>query len=409
MIVDAFIQNYMTRITRRNFRLETVNRTFIPTKKHKSRLIYIHIPFCEEFCHYCSFHKIKWNDFPAATYFEALKAEIKMYKERGFSFDSVYIGGGTPTLAPENLRDIIALVYRFWEVKNLSVETNPNHITPNIIQMLNDCGVNRLSIGVQSFSDDLLKKIGRFERFGSGKEIAEKIKTLHGRFKTVNIDMMFNFPMQSEYMLRYDLDMLEKIVPDQITYYPLMSSKENREYSSVRRERKFYDIITSRLDSRYLNSTAWCFSRKTGMIDEYIVTNDEFAGLGVGSFGYTNGIFYMNYSNVSQYIETINKGRMPIVAMQNTGLKNRVRLDLLLRLFGGELKLSYLHTKYGLAPLFLMWKEVVFFYFLNSISYRKGAFRLNKKGRYHWIIMMREFFNSTNSIRQIAHTFSEKK
>ena len=142
----------------------------------KQRLLYIHIPFCEELCPYCSFHRVRFEETLTRKYFRALINEIKLYREKNYSFTGIYVGGGTPTVLIDELANLLQYARESFPIRQISVETNPNHLTPKNIAILQQAGVNRLSVGVQTFNDELLKKIGRFEKYGSGEVIAEKLE-----------------------------------------------------------------------------------------------------------------------------------------------------------------------------------------------------------------------------------------
>ena len=132
----------------------------------------------------------------------------------------------------------------------------------------------------------------RYDKYGSCEDINQKLSQTLGQFDTLNADMIFNFPSQTMTMLERDLDILMDIGMDQITYYPLMVSDSTRQavgekFGQVNyaKEEQFYHRITERLVPAYRFSSAWCFSKKSAMIDEYIVDYDEYAGIGSGSIG----------------------------------------------------------------------------------------------------------------------------
>ena len=208
-----------------------------------------------------------------------------VYKNSGYDFRGLYVGGGTPTIMMDELTETISLIKDCFHIQEISVETNPNHLTEVNIEGLKKSGVNRLSVGVQSFDDDLLKAMDRYEKYGSGETIITRLKVVLGRFDTLNADMIFNFSSQTSESLGRDLDILHEIGIDQVTYYPLMVSDLTRRAVEktlgrvdYRREKKFYRQIVERLTPSYRFSSAWCFSRKESMIDEYIVGYNEYAG-----------------------------------------------------------------------------------------------------------------------------------
>jgi coproporphyrinogen III oxidase-like Fe-S oxidoreductase len=377
--------------------------------RQKPRLLYLHIPFCEKLCPYCSFNRIVFDESLCRAYFRALRLELLLYKKKGFAFQGIYVGGGTPTVLIDELEDTLALARESFQIREISVETNPNHLTDANIAALKRVGVNRLSVGIQSFDNGLLKAMDRFDKYGSGEVICDRLKQILGQFDTLNADMIFNFPSQSMAILNRDLDMLMEIGMDQITYYPLMVSDSTREAVSKtlgrvddRQEERFYHRIVERLVPAYRFSSAWCFSKKTAMIDEYIVDYDEYAGLGSGSIGYLNGTCYANTFNIRQYIAQVERGEMPLMASRDFGLKDQIRYDFLMKLFGMKLDIPALQKKYEGQFLKHIWVDLVAFRLAGGLRYDPPDYYLTPRGRYYWVIMMREFFISVNNFRDFC-------
>jgi len=374
------------------------------------RLLYMHIPFCEKLCPYCSFNRIVFDEDLCRLYFAALKKEIRLYRDLGYDFGGIYVGGGTPTVMIEELAETLAMAREcFSSIREISVETNPNHLTEKNLACLRNAQVNRLSVGVQSFNDDLLKRMDRYEKYGSGETIARRLKEIKGMFDTLNADMIFNFPSQNLDMLKCDLDILMGIEIDQVTFYPLMISDITRQKVmdtlgkvNGRNEKRFYREITRQLAASYRFSSAWCFSRKGTMIDEYIVDYDEYAGLGSGSIGYLNGTCYANTFHVPTYIDQVNRGRLPLMATRTFSLRDRIRYDFLMRLFGGFLHLKDLEAKYAGRLYKILWKDLVLFSLIGAIRYTGEDYRLTDQGRYAWVVMMREFFTAVNNFRDFC-------
>jgi coproporphyrinogen III oxidase-like Fe-S oxidoreductase len=329
----------------------------------------------------------------------------------GYDFESIYVGGGTPTVLPDELRETLSVARDCFGIREVSVETNPNHLTEKNVLLLQEANVNRLSVGVQSFNDDLLKKVDRYEKYGSGESVARRLKELQGSFDTLNVDMIFNFPGQNMEMLKRDLDVLQKIDIDQITFYPLMVSDMTRNRMTEalgaakgNREKKFYQTIVRTLLPAYRFSSAWCFSkaRTKAMIDEYIVNYDEYAGLGSGSIGYLQGICYANTFHIPTYIERLSKGQLPVMAARTFSLRDRIRYDFLMRLFSGSLNLKDLEEKYRNHLYKNLWLDIVLFSLIGSIRYLSDDYRLTYGGRYTWVVMMREFFTAVNNFRDFC-------
>ena len=188
-------------------------------------LLYLHVPFCEELCGYCTFYRERFEKTLARRYFATLRDEIEMYRERGYVFANLSIGGGTPTVLPGELARTIGLVRSLWNPAVISVETHPDHLTDALVDHLQEAGVNRLSVGVQSFQEAVLRSLARHAQRIDGDESRQRLARTIGRFKTVNIDMMFDVPGQTAAALEKDIEAVKELLPDQVTFYPLMRSR----------------------------------------------------------------------------------------------------------------------------------------------------------------------------------------
>ena len=131
---------------------------------------YVHIPFCRTLCPFCCFNRYFFDEEKARRYFTNLKKEVEFYAERGFRFSDVYFGGGTPTVMMDELLDFMDFLKRGSDQRNLP-GNNPREVNEDSLAALKRAGINRLSIGVQSFDNDLLRAMGR--TVGTGEE-AEK-------------------------------------------------------------------------------------------------------------------------------------------------------------------------------------------------------------------------------------------
>jgi coproporphyrinogen III oxidase-like Fe-S oxidoreductase len=375
----------------------------------KPRLLYMHIPFCEELCPYCSFHRIAFTEQLARKYFQALRREINLYRGKGYKFSGIYVGGGTPTVLIDELAETLRLARASFPIKEISVETNPNHLTSKNIEILQRSGVNRLSVGVQTFNDDLLKKIGRYERYGSGETIAEKLKNTQGSFDTLNADMIFNIPGQTPEMLDADLSILLNLNMEQVTFYPLMVSTITQKLMEKTigkvdfgGEQKLYKLIVRCMEKKYNFSSAWCFSRKkkdNTLIDEYVVDYDEYAGLGSGAIGYLQGVCYSNTFDIEEYIASLGHGNLPLLASRGFDLHDQMSYDFLMKLFSTKLDITALEEKYDGKFLKTLWKEIALFELVRALRYFPPHLHLTPKGRYLWVIMMREFYIAVNNFR----------
>ncbi len=416
-----FISRLITNKARQEF-ARTLNfskeeKTAIPPCDSKRiRLLYAHVPFCEKLCPYCSFNRVVFEKNLCRNYFNALRREVLLYKEHGYDFDGLYVGGGTPTVLMDELEKTLKLIRDCFQIREISVETNPNHLTETNIESLKRSGVNRLSVGVQSFDDGLLKSMDRYYKYGSGETIANRLKSTLGHFDTLNADMIFNFSSQTPEILNRDLDILIETEIDQVTYYPLMVSDSTRKtiiknlgQVDYLKEKRFYRQIVERLTGNYHLSSAWCFSKKDSMIDEYIVDYDEYAGLGSGSIGYLNGTCYANTFNIEEYIAQVNREEIPLMASRQFMKREQIRYDFMMKLFGMKLDIAPLRKKYGADFCQYIWYDIFTSFLIGGLRYRKGTFYLTNRGRYYWVIMMREFFTAVNNFRDFCRAGTATK
>lgn len=407
------IGEIVTRMARReigrSMMFEEKSGPALPLRLEGNNLLYLHIPFCEELCPYCSFNRTLYKEDLCRRYFRALRSEILLYRQRNYNFGGVYIGGGTPTILIDELEETIALIRATFPVREVSVETNPNHLDPKYLDPLQRAGVDRLSVGVQSFDDGLLRAMDRYKKYGSGAEIAARLKAAKGLFPTVNADMIFNFPTQTDKSLDTDLGIIAELGLGQVTFYPLMVSDSTRSLVQktlgrvdFRKEERFYRKIAAGLVPPYRFSSVWCFSRQESMIDEYIVNYSNYAGLGSGSIGYIDGICYANTFDIEEYISRVDSGNIPVMASKKFGLKEQVSYEFLMSIFGMSLDLNALRERFGRGFDSHIWRIILPFYLAGALRYDSGEFYPTSKGRYLAVVMMREFFTAVNNFRDFC-------
>jgi len=410
VIIDSLIGSYFRHSNRRNMNFtESPDGTRLPSPDPASQYtLYLHIPYCGVLCPFCSFHRVKFKRDPAKKYFQALRREIKLVTDAGYRFGELYAGGGTPTVLPGELIRTIDLVRELHPVQGISAETNPSDLSDDILRDLQGAGVSRLSVGVQSFDDELLQEMQRFEKYGSGDQIRHRLQHAQGVFDTLNVDMIFNFPHQTEASLRRDLHILvDELNVDQVSFYPLMSANSTRK-SMLRtvgsvdyaRERNLYQIIVGQLlVNGYTRSSAWCFSRQPGMFDEYIVDNEEYVGLGSGAFSYLQGSLFASTFSINHYLRLVNAGNTGTVRRRDLTQRDQIRYYLLMRLFGGSLNLAAAEARFGGRFQRTLWPEIAALHTMGAIWESDGEMRLTENGHYLWVMMMREFFIGVNDLR----------
>jgi len=402
--MDAYLRRSFAR--QMNFELG-IPQALPGVTAQQPKVLYLHIPFCESLCPFCSFHRVLLNLPRAATYFRALRQELRIIADKGYQPEIVYVGGGTPTILPQELARTLELVRSLFPVRQVSVETNPNHLRDDVLTVLKAAAVDRLSVGIQTFDDGLLRNMGRYDAYGSGDQNRERLRFAQGWFGTLNADMIFNLPGQSEASLLRDLDILNhEVQVDQTSIYPLMTSARTVKAMSKamgpysrRNEKPFFDLIRQEMASDYQLSSVWCYSRNAGLADEYIISNTSFIGAGSGAFSYLDGVMYANTFAINRYVRMIHATGTAITAHRTLQDLDQARYDLVMALFGLCLLKDDFLNRYEGRFFGLLWKEFLALRLAGTIIDNAGEIRLTRRGQYHWIIMMREFFNGVNNFR----------
>jgi coproporphyrinogen III oxidase-like Fe-S oxidoreductase len=376
--------------------------------------LYVHVPFCRRLCPYCSFNRYHYNENNAKDYFENLTREIEFYRSRGFVFDQVYFGGGTPTADMPRLLSFLDFLSDNFNIKQVSLETNPSDVNQINLKDLASKNVKRLSIGIQSFEDGILKSTGR--GYLSGEELKETIASAKGIFNTLNIDLIFNFPTQTVEQFKRDITTFKELDIDQVTFYPLMPSPRRKNALEKRfnridisQETKMYQLILDELldGGVYAASTPWCFtriSRDKQMIDEYIVDYDDYVGTGSGAVSQLGGVFYVNSFSLERYGRMVKKGRLPVIGWRPLSTRETHQYFLLTKLFGLKVDKNAFQQRFGREMASTLRLEILILKSLGMVKERDGIMLVTKRGMFHVSTLMKEFFASLNGLREYCIT-----
>jgi oxygen-independent coproporphyrinogen-3 oxidase len=289
--------------------------------KTSSLGIYVHIPFCRSKCRYCNFLSSADADGrEREQYVSQLRCEIAGKGEQyaaGRTVDTIFLGGGTPTVLPAHvIDDIIEAVYARFRVDaaaEVTVEANPGTIDRRTLSELREAGVNRLSLGVQSFDDDMLRLLGRIH---SAREAAEAYAAARvAGFDNVNIDLIFGLPGQTAQAWGADIRKAIGLRPEHISFYDLLLEEgtplqadvaEGRlEALSDIEDRKMYHAATRALsDAGYVHyeiSNAALKGRESRHNLKYW-SMDDYLGIGLGAHSYISGRRSSNTEFMNDYL-----------------------------------------------------------------------------------------------------------
>ncbi|WP_024954793.1 coproporphyrinogen III oxidase family protein [Sulfurospirillum arcachonense] len=406
--VKKIMQNSMDNHLKIKLIDEEVVRNF---NKEKSYLLYIHVPFCHTFCPYCSFHKYKYDEETATQYFKSLRIEMRKVKEEGFKFNSLYVGGGTTLINEKELIKTLELAKELFNIEDISCESDPNHIEANSLKNFQGL-IKRISVGVQSFDDNILQKVSRSTKFGSSKVVQEKILAMNGILPITNIDLIFNFPTETDEILLNDLECAKNLGVNQITTYPLMSTDMTsnaitKAFNSKNnsKEYHFYNLIKESLKD-YHNNNSWSFSKEeTSLNDEYVTQHNEYIGIGSGAFSFINDSLYINAFDLAQYAELVDKRPHAIIATSTFELKERIQYQFLLWLFNGLVDIKKFDQTFNVSLRKILKQELYMLEKANAIQISNDNIYPTDFGKYLTLVMMKEFYSGMDKVRAL---FREK-
>ncbi len=418
MIAERMLSTVVRLLGNKYFKLEPGEDVALPgPKPGHPYMLYMHVPFCEVLCPYCSFNRFSFSKERAVPYFAHMREEMRRLADMGYEFQEVYVGGGTPTVMMDELAKTIGLARELFPmIRDVSSETNPNHLVPGYLEDLSSL-VQRLSVGVQSFDDGLLKKMARYNKYGSAEQIMERIQAVSEArlFKSLNVDMIFNFPGQTPEMIRHDIECVKASGANQTTFYPLMVSPASR--ASIERtvgrvdyknEERFYHQIYDGFcggpNPEFRPSSCYTFSREEGlMIDEYVVNYEEYPAVGSGGISYLDGTLYINTFSLRDYNRRIDEGRLSTMARTKFPKRDEMRYRFMMDLFGLSIDKRAWRERFGCSVAAGLPAEYAFMK-ANGAFERDDdeALTLTAKGRYLMVVMMRQFFIGVNSIRDQA-------
>lgn len=405
-LTDRIMQYYIDRYL--NCDPVVLDRPPEPQPGHQY-LLYAHIPFCKTLCSYCTFHRFLFKEHKAREYFINLRKEMDYVKALGYDFTSMYIGGGTTTILEDELiRTIEHARTLFPGIKEVSCETDPLQIATPTFRNLKGL-VDRMSIGVQSFNDDILKMTERYDKFGSGALIYERLQEALELFPTTNVDMIFGFRGQNLEMLQRDMDLLVELNPRQITTYPLMVTSQTRKSVKQTIAAKGieladqYAVIMNTLGNHYRQLTSWTFGRTLDEgFDEYVVDHDEYLGVGSGAFSFLGSSLYVNTFSLRRYNERIKAGMTGVERRRNFDKHAVLQYRLLLGLFSARLSRKYFREVHGVDLDKALFKEMLGLRIAGAVKDNPedpDNLIVTDAGKFLGLVMMKAFYSGMDNVR----------
>lgn len=309
--------------------------------------LYIHIPFCIKKCIYCDFCSIPYDESLALNYTDAVIGEIELVRELAGELETVYIGGGTPTVLPTmsliRLSNKIKDSFMLSSDVEITVEVNPGTVDMEKARVLSGAGVNRFSIGVQSFDDNELKFLGRVH--GSGDAIKAIAAIRYAGIRNLSIDLIYGLPGQALNNWYSTIRQAIEIMPEHISTYELTPEKGTPLYEAISRGElekpneetiieMYYHAIGSFADAGYRHYEISNFARP-GFECRHNLNywnRGQYIGVGAGAHSFIEGRRIRNTGNVEKYIEALSEGDSSVVESSELSREDAVKESIFLGL-----------------------------------------------------------------------------
>lgn len=359
--------------------------------------IYIHIPFCVKKCIYCDFISYENRHELVEEYIYSLKQEIINYKNcNKYTISTIYIGGGTPSfINSKYITQIIETIGKTFRVKEdaeITIEINPGTVTEKKLKDYKNCGINRVSIGLQSTDNKILKQIGRihtYEQFLDTYNLVKKVG-----FKNINVDLMLALPNQTLTILEDSINKVIELKPEHISIYSLILEEGTPLYNLVESkkmhllddeiERQMYWLVKKKLEERGYNHYEISNFAKQGYESRHNTDcwrQKEYIGFGAAAHSYINGIRYSNTSNLHNYIRNVSNLQtiQTIQEIQNKEEQMKEYMILGLRKIEG-VQISEFKNKFIQNPLYIFMHELDKLVKKGLIEIDENSIKLTSKG-----------------------------
>ena len=297
--------------------------------------LYIHIPFCKSRCIYCGFYSTTLSSTWQNRYVEALCREMeirgKTTAESGERIETIYLGGGTPSLlTADNLQRLFAAIRQHYDVSALqevTIECNPDDVTVSFAELLPQLGINRTSLGIQTFSDERLRFLHRRHTAQKAVEAVHRLR--QAGIANISIDLMFGFPGQTLDQWLSDIQQAIALQPQHISAYSLMIEEGTPLFEQMQDEtwkkkscddelsRQMYEALIDRLATasyEHYEISNWCLPGFRSRHNSSYWNQTPYIGIGAAAHSYDGKTRSWNISDMQQYVESIEQGKRPFSA-----------------------------------------------------------------------------------------------
>lgn len=358
--------------------------------------IYIHIPFCKQRCSYCAFYSTTLYNI-RERYVDALCKEITMRKEYagGVPIETIYLGGGTPsTLSMEQLKRICDTVYAAYQVSpvpEVTIECNPDDLTPDFLAQLKQLPFNRISMGVQSFNDTQLKRLGRRHDAAKARQAVANART--AGYSNISIDLIFALPGSTIDEWEHDLESAIALRPDHLSAYnltyeegtPMHRALERGDFTELSEEENIaqFQMLISRLKEagyRHYEISNFALPGRESRHNSSYWNDTPYIGCGAAAHSYNGTSRQWNIADIQEYIKGI-ENENPVFEIEELTEEERYNDTILTRLRTAEgIPLAWMKDKFGKRLNDYMQsaaeKEIAF----GNLKEENGHLSLTEKG-----------------------------
>ena len=386
-----------------------MNTTRIPVGH---RGMYIHIPFCRQKCTYCDFPSYQGLEDYFDVYTYALRQEIE--SNQAFlgtePFDTIYFGGGTPTvLSIKELNRILETVYKTYTVSSdveITIEANPGEVDAHYLRHLYELGINRISFGVQTFCDDHLRVLQRTHTAKMAQQAV--LDAYEVGFRNISIDQIYGLPQQTLEDISYNLDIIQSLPINHISIYGLQVEPSTLLHRQVMDHsvilpsedicEQMYDYLVEGLEKQMFDRYEIASFGKDGAFSRHNIKywhGADYIGFGAGAHSFVGNRRFQNTPYVVPYIHKIEMGESPCIEEEIIMsprdyedfcfLALRTEWGLVPSLFESRFNLDF-HNIYGSVVTDLIRKQL--------LVYEDDAYRLTKEGAKHGNYVFSQFLTS---------------
>lgn len=370
--------------------------------------IYVHIPFCISKCKYCDFISFSCKSKKIEEYFEVLIKEIESKKDcTSKEITTLYIGGGTPSVPNSkyivNVINTIKNTFKISKECEITIEVNPGTVTKEKLLDYKNAGVNRISIGLQSTNDRILKLLGRIHNYEQFLNTYNLVKEIG--YNNINIDLMLGIPTQTEKELVDSVEKVIKLNPNHISIYSLIV-EENTEMQRLidnnqlklpdeDSERNMYWKTKKILEKNGFKQYEISNFAKKGYESKHNLdcwNQEEYAGMGLAAHSYINRKRFSNIDNIDKYIENKNNLSENVVLNESQNKEEQAKEFMMigLRKIDG-ISISEFERKFRINPLFYFRFEISNLTEKDLIEVDLDRIKLTKKGLDFANIVFEEF------------------